>query len=142
MAIVFISPRERQKVFILAIIGFFVIFLIIISFSVFLAKPKKPATLPTFIAPEIRINFDVLRSPQLIALKLLPDMEIQFSYTAKFKGKAQIGKILASSKEKAQEILIGFGYTDIIVEDIEIGRENPFSPYYEIKPLPTKKTKK
>lgn len=140
MAIVFVSPKERQKILILAIVGFFVVILILISISIILARPKAVPIAETFIAPEIKINFDVLKSPQVMALKLLPDMERQFSYKADLKGKAKTGKIVSSSIDKAKETLLEQGYTNIIVEEIKIGRENPFTPYYELAPV--KKTTK
>ncbi|MBU4204589.1 hypothetical protein KKE19_00195 [Patescibacteria group bacterium] len=142
MAIVFISPKEKQKVFILGIAGLFVLFVIVISLIVFLAKPKEiPAEL-VFKAPKIRINFDVLISNEIRNLEFFPEMEKEFNYTARTEsGQEKSGNISAPSSEKAIEILTALNLSNITLEEIKIGRTNPFSPYYEIKPS-SSKTKK
>ncbi len=141
MAIVFISPREKQKVFTLAIAGLFLVGIVVISLFVFLARPRDVQTEEVFRAPKIRINFDVLKSEKLQNLELLPGIEKQYSYTAfDSKKKAQEGMVTAVSIEKAEEYLVGLGFTDIKLELIVAGRENPFIPYYEIEPAePAKK---
>lgn len=140
MAIVFISPRERQKVFILGIVAFFLIVLIIIGVSVFLIKPKKVPVEKVFTMPKITINFDVLKSPKVQSLELFPEIEKKFNYQARTeKGKDQSGVIYASSEEKARETLTELGLNSIVISEPIIGRDNPFIPYYEIKLPPVKK---
>lgn len=140
MAIVFISPKERQKVFILGIAVLFVLFLVGISLIIFLAKPKETPSELVFHAPKIRINFDVLTSDKIRDLQFLPEIEKEFNYAAKTEtGQDKSGKIAASSPEKAIQILTALRLSSIVLEEIRGGRETPFSPYYEVRPpsLPT-----
>ena len=142
MAIVFISPREKQKLFILIIAGFFLVAITVISLFVFFAKPKNVQISKVFKAPKIRINFDILKSSRIQELELSPDIEKQFTYNAKdSKNKSQTGKITAMSIVKAEELLVGLGFKQVVLEEVKNGRENPFVPYYEIK-VPVKKTTK
>jgi predicted tellurium resistance membrane protein TerC len=130
MAIVFISPKERQKVFILGIVVIFVLFIAVISLIIFLAKPKKMPVELIFEAPKIRINFDVLTSNKIKDLEFLPEIEKEFNYTAKTeKNRPKTGKVAAPSSEEAEEILTALGLSNIALEEIRGGRENPFSPY-------------
>ncbi len=145
MAIVFISPKERQRVFVLAIAGFFLVLLVLIGFTIILAKPKKVPEQEVFRAPTIRINFDVLNSEEIKSLEFLPEMEKEFSYTARTtaKGELKSGVISASSEDKARQILTGLGLINIMLTEMKEGRSTPFKPYYEITaPAPSKKTKK
>jgi len=145
MAITFISPKERQKVFILGIVGLFFLLLIMIGLGVFLAKPKKTAPEEVFLAPEIKINFDVLKSDKIKNLEFFPEIEKEFNYKAQTaNGESRSGRIAAPSAEKAMQILIALELSGITLEEIKIGRDNPFTPYYEVKPPapPAKKTKK
>ncbi len=142
MAIVFISPREKQKVFIMGIAVFFGVVLILISLGVFLSKPKSvEKDKVVFVAPKININFDVLKSPLLQALEFMPEIEKEFNYRAfTLEGKEQSGKIRAVSQNKAIELLTAMNLTKIELTEVAPGRENPFSPYYKIETSPPKKT--
>ena len=135
MAIVFISPKEKQKVFILGISGLFFLVLVLIGLMVFLAKPKKAMVDQIFNAPEIEINFDILSSNVIKNLELLPVIKKEFSYTAQTsKKRAKSGVIIASSQEEATQTLITLGLSDIVLKEIGGGRDNPFTPYYGVKP--------
>ncbi len=135
MAIVFISPKEKQKIFILGIAGFFLLVLVLIGLAVFLARPKNVPQEQVFQAPEIKINFDVLKSEQIKNLEIPGAIEKEFSYKATTaKGQEQSGKISAPSQEKAIEILTTLGFSNITFEEAKSGRENPFAPFYEITP--------
>ncbi|MFA5877824.1 MAG: hypothetical protein WC845_00375 [Candidatus Staskawiczbacteria bacterium] len=137
MAIVFISPKERQKTLIVSIVGFFVIILTLISLSVFLSKSKETPIEQVFQAPEIRINFDVLKSDKITKLDFLPELRKEFSYTGKnSKGEAKAGKISSISEEEAMKTLTELGLSSITLEEITGGRINPFTPYYETAPPP------
>lgn len=148
MAIVFISPREKQKLFILGIAGFFLVAIVTISLIVLFAKPKNIQTEEVFHAPKIRINFDILKSARVQNLQLLPGIEKQYTYEAQDSSKKpQTGKITAMSIDGAQQLLTGLGFTQIVLKEAVAGRDNPFVPYYEIKPpapvkSPIKKTTK
>ena len=134
MAIVFISPKEKQKVFIIGIIGLFFLVLVLIGLLVFSAKPKKAAE-QVFNAPKIEINFGILDSNVIKNLYPLPEMKKEFSYTGQTSKKIpKSGTIIASSQEEAMQALITLGLADIVLKEITGGRDNPFTPYYKIEP--------
>ena len=112
--------------------------------KVFLAKPKEIPTQQVFRAPKITINFDILKSDKLKELELLPEVEKEFNYTARTAtGGQKTGRIVASSPEKATQILTELGLLNITLEEVKGGRSEPFKPYYEVKKSETtKKTKK
>jgi hypothetical protein len=133
VAIVFISPKQRQKMFFLGITILFLLILVVISLSVFFARPKVVPVEQVFKKPKIDINFKVLDSEQIKSIELMGEIETQFSYQAKTdKGKTVSGKISAISKEKAQKALEEINLTQITLQESQIGRENPFVPYYQI----------
>lgn len=135
MAIVFVSPKERQHMLILVAITFFVLLVTSISLGVFLAKPKKITRPTTFVEPQIKINMDILTGGNIDKLVLLPELEKQFSYTARTKkGKLQVGKISSPSEEEAKSDLEKMDLVSIILTEIKTGRENPFTPFYEVNP--------
>lgn len=130
MAIVFISPKQRQKTFLIGIIFGIFLFLIIISLSVFFAKPKEVPAELIFNRPKVNINFTALDSDQFKELEPFSEMEIQFSYSAVTKkGKEVTGIISAVSKDAVAEILKTMDLTMIEAKEVEVGRENPFIPY-------------
>ena len=65
MAVVFISPKQRQKMFFMGIAGTLVVFLTIVTLLVFLSKPKMVSTTQVFQKPEISIDFAVLDAEQV-----------------------------------------------------------------------------
>jgi len=111
--------------------------------TVFFAKPKGIQTEVVFHAPQIRINFDVLKSVRVQNLELPPGIEKQFTYQAKDKdSRSQTGKIAAISSAEAEVLLTGLGYQQIVLQEVLGGRENPFTPYYEIVVPPKTPVKK
>ena len=72
MAVTFIESRKRQKylIFILVVVIFGIAFLI---WNYFLAKPKLPFFKP-LPPPEIKINFEILKSPTLDELQLFEEI--------------------------------------------------------------------
>ena len=131
MAIVFVSPREKQKAFLVAIVIFSVIVFAIIGLAIFLSSPKKPQGAGSrFVAPQIEIDFDVLTSPEILNLVLMPEMDLQFSYKGiNSSAQEQTGKISAPTERRAREILSNLGLVLIIeLKEVGVGRENPFSP--------------
>ena len=142
MAVVFISPKQRQKVFFMAITVAFLLFLLIISLGVFLAKPKDVPQFLVFNVPKVNINMDVFSSDQFKNLQFFGEMEIQYTYKAVDEdGKNETGLISATSIEQARAILEGTGLEVNEIIEAETGRENPFTPYYQqiITPLGPKK---
>ena len=141
MAIVFISSKERQKMLILGIGGIILLVLLLIALRVFLVKPKPTPLEWVFKPPKIDINLEVLQSDKVKNLQLIGEIEKEFIYEAKRLGKkVQTGKVSAISQEKAIEILTQGGLSDIQVQEVRPGRENPFI-FYEAPP-PKTKTKK
>lgn len=118
--------------FFMGITIMFLLFLVVISLGVFLSSPKKASTLPAFNKPKINIDMSVFDSTQFKNLQPLPGMLMQFSYKAETKDKKiQAGIVYADSMDDAKAILEGRGLTVTALGETEIGRDNPFTPYYQ-----------
>jgi hypothetical protein len=132
MAIVFVSPKKKQKIFFTAIILASLFFVVAVSLGVFLSKAKKVPISEVFLKPEISIDFSFLSSDLLESLEALSKMQIQFDYQAITEdGKKAAGKISATTIEEAKKLLEGQNLKDIVLEKTKAGRENPFAPYYQ-----------
>ena len=146
MAVVFISPKERQRVFFIGITIVFVLFLIVISFVVFLSKPKEVLPVLVFNKPKINIDMNILDSEQFRNLQPFIEMQTQYSYKAVTKDKkSKSGSITAVSIDQAKADLESMGLTVTEIKQVEVGRDNPFVPYYTVTVAPstgTKTTKK
>jgi len=130
MAVVFISPKERQKMFIIGITAVVGLILVVIAVMVFFSQPKKDVTNElTFNKPKVSIKFDVFDLEQFKSLQLFEDMKIQFVYKASKDGKSKDGYIAATSVEDAKAMLEELGYSVSDIKEAEIGRENPFESY-------------
>lgn len=139
MAIVFISPKQRQRTFFTGITVVFLLFIIFLSLGVFLSGPKNVSPALVFNKPKVNIDMSIFDSDQFKNLEFFSEMEMQYLYEATDKNnKVQTGSITAPSKEKAEEILKSRGLESIKIKDIEIGRDNPFVPYYETNVIPPK----
>jgi predicted tellurium resistance membrane protein TerC len=135
MAVVFISPKQRQKVFFMGITIAFLLFLIIISLTVFLSGPKDVSPVLVFNKPKVNIDMSVFDSEQFKNLQPFDQMQIQYAYKATTKDKKQVSDFVsADSEEHAKTILEGMGLTVTDLKPVEIGRDNPFTPYYTVKP--------
>jgi predicted tellurium resistance membrane protein TerC len=133
MAVVFISPKQQQKIFFLGITIIFLLFLIIVFLGVFLSKPKEVSPLLVFNKPKVNIDMTIFDSIQFRDLQLFPEMEMQYSYTAFTKdNKTQTGFISAVSIDQAKEKLKNMGLTVSDIRESEVGRGNPFMPYYTV----------
>lgn len=131
MAVVFISPKQRQKMFFMGITAMFLLFLIIVFLGVFLSGPKEVPQVLVFNKPKVSIDMAIFDSAQFKELQPFIPMEIQFAYKATTKDKkAVMGFISSISEEKAIEVLKDKGLTVTEIKEAEIGRENPFTPYY------------
>lgn len=130
MAVVFISPKQRQKMFILGITIMFLLLLLIISFAVFLSQPKPVPPELVFNRPKIDINMKLFESDQFKNLKLFEEIKMQFEYTAiAADNKTKKDIISAVSIEEARQILEDQDLTVVDIKEAGIGRENPFMPY-------------
>ena len=144
MAVVFISPKQRQKVFFMGITVMLLLFLAVSFFGVFVAAPKEAPTTIVFNEPKVSIDMGVFNLDQFQQLQPLPGMKPQFSYRATNKDKSVInGFITADSVDDAKANLEGMGLTVSQIEEVVAGRDNPFIPYYQkvVPPPPAKTTK-
>jgi len=131
MAVVFISPKHRQKVFFMGITIIFLFILVGIFLGVFLSGPEDNTSVLVFNKPKVNIDMSVFESDQFKNLQPFPEMQTQYSYKAITKNnKARNGFIFADSEERAREIITNMGLTVVEVKKVENGRPNPFTPYY------------
>ena len=131
MAIVFVSPKQRQKMFFFGITILFLIVLSVIGVTVFFFKPKYTATEVLFIKPEIKINFEVLDLEQVKASLIMERIQKEFVYSAMtVEGEEKTGSIFATTKEDVIKQLEDSGLILVVAEEVKIGRENPFTPFY------------
>ena len=132
MAVVFISPKQRQKMFFLGIAIGFLVFLVVVFLGVFLSEPKEFSLALVFNKPKVNIDMGIFDSDQFKNLQLFPDMQTQYSYNGLTKdNKTQTGFIFADSEEDAKTMVSKMGLSVIEVKEAEIGRDNPFAPYYQ-----------
>ena len=132
MAVVFISPKQRQRMFIIAIAAVFLVIMIAISLGVFMSKPKEVSNLANFSKPKVIVNMSIFDSDEFKILKVPEDMNIRYSYKANDqKGKQQIGYVAAVSEAEAKKYLEDKGWKVLELKEIEPGRDNPFTPYYQ-----------
>lgn len=135
MAVVFISPKKRQRVFFTGITIIFLLVLTAVALLVFLSQPAQVAPGLVFNKPKINIDFSVLDSGQFKNLEPFGEMNASFSYTAfTEKGKVVSGFISAVSLEEARKILEGMNLSVSEIKEVDIGRDNPFAPYYQAMP--------
>jgi hypothetical protein len=123
--------------FFMGITVILLLFLIIIFFGVFLAKPAEVSPSLVFNKPKVNIDMAVFDSDQFKNLQSFPEMQTQFSYTAVTRdNKTQTGLISAASIEQARTILQGIGLTVSEIKEAQTGRDNPFATYYQSVPPP------
>ena len=83
----------------------------------------------------------IFDSDQFKDLQPFTQMQIQYSYRASDKnGKQQNGFITASSLQEARAMLVAMDLSVSELKEAEIGRDNPFTPYYRstVVPSPTR----
>lgn len=142
MAIVFISPKKRQGAFLRMIILAFVICMGIIFFIVFFAQPQSSKNVSVeFNKPKVTVDTKVFDSEQFRDLQPFSQMQVQFQYSGFDKKRKSVkGFIAAVSLDEARKILEATGITIVQIKEAEIGRDNPFVPYYELPPKTTTQT--
>jgi hypothetical protein len=130
MAIVFISPKKRQKAFFIAISAILVLFFILFSISIIPSEPKKVSPKIILNKTNIEINTSIFNQDKFKKLQPFSDMKKQFSYRANTKNKKlEEGVISAESADEVREVVEGFGWSVLSIKEIEVGREDPFSSY-------------
>jgi hypothetical protein len=131
MAVVFISPKQRQRTFFMLIIVVFLLILTGISLGVFLSQPPEVSPVLVFNKQKIDVNTEIFELEQFKNLRPVVQMELQYSYTAVGRDKKlKTGFVSAVSLDKAREILQAQGLSVSKIELVSAGRENPFVPYY------------
>jgi hypothetical protein len=142
VAVVFISPKQRQKMFFLGITVIFLLFLAVISFGVLLAKPQEISPVLVFNKPKVNIDMTIFNSDEFQNIQPFVQMQPQYSYKATTKNnKTTTGFLSAASIDQAQTILQGMGLFVSEIKEVEIGRDNPFIPYYQTVAATTAGTK-
>lgn len=108
------------------------LFMGFIALVVFLAKPQEKAPVLVFNKPKVTINVSVFNLDQFKNLQPFSEIETQYSYSATKNNKPAKGFITAVSKDKAVETLEKMGFVILKIQEAEIGRDNPFTPYFDI----------
>lgn len=138
MAVVFISPKQKQKMFFWGITAVFLLFIVSVSFLVFLSEPKQPTQTVAYNKSKVNVDMSVFDTDQFKKLQPIAEMKIQYSYKATTKdNKPKNGSISAGSEEEARTILEKKGLTVSEIKEVNPGRKNPFVPYYQVN-LPDK----
>ena len=79
MAVVFISPKKRQRA-LFTIIGLvFLLIIVIVYLLVFFAKPLNFSSTPVFNLSKANIDFSVFDSPQFKQLQPFTELSVQSS---------------------------------------------------------------
>lgn len=141
MAILFTSPKKRRRIFLWSITLLLILLLFMISLIIFPPQFRNElqSTVPegVFDMLNTKINFNIMDSNQVKNLDPFEDVETEFTYIAQDKdGKQITGRISAVSKIKAESILEEMGFKVFSLQESDIGRNEPFIPYYQ----PTTKT--
>lgn len=130
MAVVFISPKRRQRIFFASVgLIFLVLFSLILGW-IFISKPSKNQISVEFNKPKVTINFKVLDSDQFKSLQSFTSIQPQFKYTGKDASKKPVvGYIAAETKDDALKALQSKGFSEVEVSEVSEGRDNPYVPY-------------
>jgi len=134
MAVVFISPKQKQKTFFIGITVMFLLLLIIIFLVVFLYSPKLASPELVFNKPKVNIDIKFFDSEQFKNFdRPFIKIPLQFSYKATTKDrvpKTRTGFVSADSIDLAREAVVAMNLDIVELKEVEIGRDNPFTPYY------------
>jgi hypothetical protein len=131
MAVVFISPKKKQKTFLAGMIISFIVFAVFLSLWVFLAQPNQVDVKYAINQPKVTLNFKIMDTDQFKSLELFTRMPRQFKYSAlDSKGKTVRGYVSALSEDDARQILANNGLDAGELIEVVPGRDNPFIPYY------------
>ncbi len=131
MAVVFISPKQKQRTFFVGTTIVFLLFLAVVFAGVFFSEPKESSFIPVFNKAKVSIDMSVFSSNQFKNLQPFTEMQRQYSYKAMTSAnKIKTGIIFANSLEDAKKALEEAGLKVSEIEEVEVGRDNPFIPYY------------
>jgi hypothetical protein len=130
VAVVFISPKHKQKTFLLGITATLGVFLVVVTLWVFLAQPSVPEGQLVFNKPKVSLNLNFLSSDQFASLEHFKRIPLQFSYTAVDQNQRNVkGFISAESEDDARKVLLEGGLSVTQIKQVNVGRLNPFIPY-------------
>jgi len=79
MAVIFISPKKRQRVFFTIITAIFILFVVAVYFAVFLAKPVAVVQISSANLSKANIDMSVFDSKQFQALQPFLELDVQAS---------------------------------------------------------------
>ncbi len=134
MAILFTSPKRNQQIMIR--VSLVVLIILLLGVTVILLPSQSLVIISsTSIAPNntatVKINFEVLDSNQFKNLEPFSGTQTEFSYIATDKdGKKIVGSMVAETKDAVKKILEQMEFKVSSIEEKNIGRLEPFSPYY------------
>ncbi len=134
MAIIFTSPKKKQRIFFRATLALLILLLFIVSFVLFSPMfENKLQNFPgeaAYAKPEIKIDFNIMDSDKVKNLEPFESVTIDFDYTAQDKnGKQFGGQVSAFSKDAAKNFLEQQGLNIISLAEVKLGRAEPFAPY-------------
>jgi len=129
MAVVFISPKQRQRMFLTGIISGVALIFIVVTLFIMFSKPKETYNEFVFNKPKVVIDFSIFDSEQFKNLEPFSGLKIQFSYKGRINNEEKEGLIYAVSMEEAKKELEDLGYVVSFIEETEVGRDNPFENY-------------
>ncbi len=147
MAIIFVSPRKTQRIiFVLAVI-LFVLILLAIAFVAVLPELRNQLSVAPaagqFKMPDVNINFDVVDSDQVKNLEPFTNIQTEYNYVAiDASGNQSLGTISATSAEEAKNLLMANGLQVSSLQEIGVGRTDPFVSYYQQVTIKTPTAKK
>ncbi len=134
MAITFISPKTRQRTFFwgisVALVIFFIAMFAVVLLPTLNTKPQSVSSSTLFYKPNVQIDFTTIDSPEVKNLQPFPTMQNQFTYVVEdSSGKQVTGNISADSQTDAQQLLEASGDKIISIQEVDIGRSQPFVSY-------------
>lgn len=141
MAIVFISPKKKQRLIFWAFSLGLVLVLMLISAVSLLPEIKNELTIvpeqSSVAAPDVSIDFTIIDSQKIKDLESFDGVAMDFSYQAKdAAGKSVSGQISAASLDLARQTLEKQGLLVSSIQPVQAGRSDPFNAYYQtpVKP--------
>ncbi len=133
MAIVLISPKNKQRTF--AWIAVTIILLLaVISLVVFIPKffnkSQRITNQASLSQPTIAINLSIVDSDKVKNLEPFLQIEIDYAYVAQDQnGKQVAGTIAATSKDEAKKFLEALNLKVSSIKEANVGNSNPFISY-------------
>jgi len=106
-----------------------------VSLGVFMSKPEENPAVLTFNKPKVEINMAVFDLDAFKNLKPLEQIQNQYNYSARTKSGRRIpGFMVAASAGEAKEILEAQNLIVDMIDELDVGRDEPFIPYYNVVP--------